>query len=551
MTSSSKSSAIMNSMITAVEKIRLSSFVAEKKRFADPNNPKPTKQYITETYRSPTPPYTLYDCWTFSKTLEHDSVLGMPTHEDVKKLHTAIEDPLKVSEIKLSPAATRKLEGVNESAAFVLRGTDSGNLAGEHEYFTPDSVELASEMIEVYAKAINRDVSFNALRNDPTSGVGINEFLADLNSINFTNKQFKVPSNSSITRSQVFRGTYVDENVGPYISQFLVLPFKYGSLDVTQRHNVENDAVNTIDPGEWLKIQNGEARPPPNLSGEKHYINNGRVLGTAVHSDPLYQFYYTAALIAAQNGVSVQTIPHSNTTVFSSGGIPNVFSSVADVSIGALRVAWYHKWDVGLTIRPEVMAQRYDLSHTLNSTEVSKIPILSLLKTNLDNSSLLPIYTANNSNSRYLKLQYPEGAPTHPSTPAGHAVVAGAACTVLKAMFDCHDTNGVKRSWPVTPKHSITGESLVNYLETDASSMTIVGEFNKLASNVSLGRDWAGVHYRMDGSLGMELGERYAITYLRDICLEIETAIHNFSGFILEKFNGTIIRITSSGESAV
>lgn len=538
----------MNGIATAVERVRLSSFMSEKKRFSKLNNSQ-TKQYISEIYQSPDPPYTIYECWCFAKTLEHDAILGMPKHEDVIKLKEAVNNPAKISDIQLSPNAVRKLEGVNESSAFVLRGTDSCTLLTKHSYFTPGSMELASEMLEVYAKAINRDIPFYTLRNDINSGIGINEFLRDINSTNFTNTQFKIANEYELTRSQIFRGTYPDENVGPYISQFLVLPFKYGSIDIKQQHNVEKDAVDTVSPAEWLKIQNGEARSSPNLSGEKHYINNGRVLGTAVHRDPLYQFYYNAALIAAQNGVSVQTVPHSNTTVFSSGGMPNIFSSVADVSIGALRAAWYHKWNVGLMIRPEVLAQRYDLAHNLPPSELSKIPSLGLLKFNLDNSEFLPIYQTNNSSSRYLKLHYDEGSPTHPSTPAGHAVVAGAACTVLKAMFDCHYSDGVKRYWPSIAKHSINGTDLVDYLSTDAVEMTIVGEFNKLASNVSLGRDWSGVHYRMDGTLGMKLGEDYAITYLTDICLEIENAVHNFNGFILEKFNGDLVRITARGET--
>jgi hypothetical protein len=35
-----------------------------------------------------------------------------------------------------------------------------------------------------------------------------------------------------------------------------------------------------------------------------------------------------------------------------------------------------------------------------------------------------------------LPLVYPEGSPTHPSYPAGHAVIAGACSTIIKAFFD-------------------------------------------------------------------------------------------------------------------
>ena len=78
--------------------------------------------------------------------------------------------------------------------------------------------------------------------------------------------------------------------------------------------------------------------------------------------------------------------------------------------------------------------------------------------------------------------------------------------------------------------------------------MTIIGELNKLASNAALGRDFAGVHYRCDGDCGIGLGEKYAITYLVDIAKEYhESHIGLFTGWLLEKFDGTRIRITHTG----
>lgn len=548
MSTLSRTQARIISQSTAVEKARLLGVICETNRAKNPNNKKPEVQHINETYLDSS--NNLLSCWNFSKTLEHDATTGLPLQADIKKLQEAIVDPDKVSDIKLSSVAFRKLEGVNEGEAFVFRGTDSANLAAEHVFYTPDSKELASEMIEVYAKAITRDVSFSDI--DAGNAPIATALITDLNnSTDFVNTQF-AKVGGLVTNKTVFRGSYVDETVGPHISQFLLLPFKYGSLDVEQLHNVENDAVNTTTMAEWLKIQNGEARASPNIDGGgKKYIYNGRVLGSAVHNDPLYQFYYNAAMIAAQNGVSVETIPNTNTTVFSSGGMPNIFAALADASIGALRVAWYQKWNIGLVVRPEVLAQRYFLANNvLNATERAKFPRLDTLKTNLDASTLVTSYRVIVGND-LLKLQYDEGSPTHPSTPAGHAVVAGTCTTILKAMFKCHDGSNVKLAWPATLKHSVDGNSLDDYVDTDASDVTIVGEFNKLASNVSLGRDWAGVHYRMDGSLGMELGERYAITYLIDMCIEIQNAVYNFNGFVLEKFNGEIVRITASGETPV
>jgi hypothetical protein len=155
--------------------------------------------------------------------------------------------------------------------------------------------------------------------------------------------------------------------------------------------------------------------------------------------------------------------------------------------------------------------------------------------------SNIQIYT---QGERYLKLQFPEGSPTHPAHPAGHACVAGACVTVLKAMLKCHNDDGTRRAWPLTAKHSLDGMSLVDYADMDKDSMTVIGELSKLANNVSLGRDFAAVHYRADGKDGIDLGEAYAITYLQDKAKEYhESNVGLFPGFLLERFDGSTVRI--------
>lgn len=178
----------------------------------------------------------LLSCWTFSKTLEHDPITGLPQQSDVKKLQEAITD------------RDRKLEGLNEGGAFVFRGTDSANLSAEHPFYTLDSKELASEMIEVYAKAITRDIPF--VQIDVGSSPIVTALISDLNSANFVNTQFARGDEGSVTDKTVFRGSYVDETVGPRVSQFLLIPFNYGVLGmIHQLYNVENDPDNIIPPG--------------------------------------------------------------------------------------------------------------------------------------------------------------------------------------------------------------------------------------------------------------------------------------------------------------
>jgi hypothetical protein len=78
---------------------------------------------------------------------------------------------------------------------------------------------------------------------------------------------------------------------------------------------------------------------------------------------------------------------------------------------------------------------------------------------------------------------------------------------------------------------------LVPFLGT---ALTVGNELNKLSANISLGRDYAGVHYRSDGIEGILLGERVAIALLEN---EAFSRNINFSGFSLTKFNGTTITI--------
>jgi hypothetical protein len=109
--------------------------------------------------------------------------------------------------------------------------------------------------------------------------------------------------------------------------------------------------------------------------------------------------------------------------------------------------------------------------------------------------------------------------------------MAGAAVTMLKAFFD----GDLAIPNPVTT--SADGKTLVPY---KGIPLTIEGELNKLASNISLGRDVAGVHYRSDGDLGIALGEEYAISVLREL---VKTYSEDFPGFSFNRFDGTSIVI--------
>jgi hypothetical protein len=111
-------------------------------------------------------------------------------------------------------------------------------------------------------------------------------------------------------------------------------------------------------------------------------------------------------------------------------------------------------------------------------------------------------------------------------------VVAGAAVTILKAWFN--ETAAIQN--PVMPDAS--GLNLVPYAESE--TLTVGGELNKIASNVALGRNIAGIHWRSDGAQSLKLGEAVAISVLRDqkACYR-----EQFGGFSLTKFDGTTVTV--------
>jgi hypothetical protein len=132
-----------------------------------------------------------------------------------------------------------------------------------------------------------------------------------------------------------------------------------------------------------------------------------------------------------------------------------------------------------------------------------------------------------------LPQAFPEGCPTHPAYTAGHATVAGAQATILKAFFD--ETFVLPN--PVIPNKE--GTKLEPYKGPDKDELTVGGELNKLASNVAFGRNWAGVHWRSDALDSVLLGEKVAIELLQQ---RKSTFPENFD-VVFTKFNGEKVEI--------
>jgi hypothetical protein len=72
------------------------------------------------------------------------------------------------------------------------------------------------------------------------------------------------------------------------------------------------------------------------------------------------------------------------------------------------------------------------------------------------------------------------------------------------------------------------------------STLTVGDELNKLAANIAIARNAAGVHYRSDGINGLVFGEAVAIGILHDIAA---TFNENFLGFTFTRFDGSKMTI--------
>jgi membrane-associated phospholipid phosphatase len=127
--------------------------------------------------------------------------------------------------------------------------------------------------------------------------------------------------------------------------------------------------------------------------------------------------------------VPVDNSPYKGSTseaAFITFGAPHVLDLLARTASAALKAAWYQKYYVHRRLRPEEFAGRV---HNLKSSKAD-YPIHSEL---LQSPVLDKMFRENGS---YLLPQsYPEGAPAHPAYPAGHAAIAGACTTMLKAFF--------------------------------------------------------------------------------------------------------------------
>ena len=461
----------------------------------------------------------------YHKGLQHDQ-FGEVISGSYQSLLDALATPTMANFEAIQLGMNRKLTNPRAGFAKDTEGPDPDSL----EMPPPprvDSAEIAAEAAELYWMALLRDVPFSRFNTDPM----VAKAAADLSTFSDIGKLYAA---GMVTPQTIFRGFTPGDQVGPYVSQFLLMDIPYGSLTINQRQQ-------TVEPGpdylttfeEWLAVQNGTTNVPQDeFEGTRRYIRNMRDLGQYVHVDALYEAYLNACLILLGIGAPADAGNPYNTSTTESGfgtfGGPHVLSLVCEVATRALKAVWYQKWSVHRRLRPEAYGGLVHLKKAGHMGTVKNYPIPQEL---LDCEALAE--THKKYGTYLMPMAFPEGSPTHPAYGAGHATVGGACVTILKAWFDT--------SWvlpnPVRP--TLDGTELIPYLGPGANSLTVGGELDKVAANIALGRSMAGVHWRSDYTESVRLGEHVAICILR----EQSTLFNEEHSFTLTTFDGQQITI--------
>jgi hypothetical protein len=431
----------------------------------------------------------------YTKGLPHDALGRVDPAAYDALLHCLAEpEPAAFESIPLG--GTRLLTSPQAGLAFDLEGPDAQRVT------VPPAprlalAECAGEMVELYWMALLRDVPFDAYGSDSLALAAI----AELNGL----QDFRGPrKGGAVTGGTLFRGFTAGDSIGPWLSQFLWLEVPFGAQRIEQRNQTTLAGVDWgTGYADWLAIQDGvDTTGQDALDPERRHLRNLRDLGRFVQIDALYQAYLNACLILLGRGTPfdpAMPLQGSGTQLgFVEWGGPHVLSLVTEVATRALKAVWYQKWFVHRRLRPEAFG---GLVHN-HRTGAASAPLHPDV---LEAAALEEVFARHGS--YLLPLAFPEGSPTHPAYGAGHATVAGACTTILKAWFD----TDAELEDPVLP--NTDGTALVPYA---GPALTVGHELDKLASNIGIGRNGAGVHWRSDYAESLRLGERVALGILEE-----------------------------------
>ncbi|WP_298850881.1 hypothetical protein [uncultured Ruegeria sp.] len=427
----------------------------------------------------------------------------------------------------------------------------------------------------------------------------------------------RVRDGEGLTPQTLFRGCSQGCAQGPYLSQFLVqghepltvgdahargqrltqsvatgaMPF--GALRIDQRVAPQAVGVDYLrDWAEWLDVQNGA-----DTTGEQAFENDGpkfietpRDLATYVHFDTIYQAFFNACLLMLDQGTETDGgLPDAGRTCTHESGTSwagaHVLSLLAETATRALRAVKRQTFQVHNRARPEKLgsiaslianghgvvlgpAEPFAAAH-LKKLESAVCEDFSLIVAIADAPSARRFVHGTvsrkglptNDRNLLLPVAYPEGSPMHPSYGAGHGAVAGACATVLKAFFKTHAPDGsrvalTEAAMPQVLVPAAGGKTLIESARPSDSGakLTLNGELNKLAANVAIGRNLAGVHFYSDYFDSVRMGERVAVGILAEHLakfpetanMSLETFDGDWLNIVGNRFSGSQIHIANS-----
>ncbi|MEM6671911.1 MAG: vanadium-dependent haloperoxidase [Planctomycetota bacterium] len=532
---------------------------------------------------------------SFTKGLEHCSDTGLLSNPlDFVAFRRAVDegfiDPF-TDHVQPAPGKERAWEAPTAGVTFDLEGPDAQAVTMEP---APPlgSKELAYEMAEVYELALLRDLDLAQFQDGGTNA-DLDAALERLNDVDYEvdgrDGRRRIHVDGQITAQNAFRGSSPGVDRGPYLSQFLLvgneLPdrkgidhgyIQYGALTIDQRVPVAAPKDYMTGFSDWLEVQDGaNTRDDETLflgDEPRRFISCPRDLATYVHDDALYEAYLNACLILLSmrtpfdpsfDQLSGMGARHSagGSVDRAAGGFalyggPHILTLVTEVATRALKAVRFQKFNNHIRLRPEALAGRIDRVDEICAKYPAGGALFQELSDSItDTVSAVRARNQPDGGSALLPMAFQEGSPMHPAYGAGHATVAGACVTILKAFFDTDAVFVRRGTGKGKDKVELfdrlrSGDDAVHYVSAQHGSclqrnaggefLTLEGELNKLAANISIGRNMAGVHYFSDYYDSVRMGEQIAIQMLEEQALAYTT-----DPFVLSvpTFDGPVVRI--------
>ncbi|MCB0628186.1 MAG: vanadium-dependent haloperoxidase [Saprospiraceae bacterium] len=543
---------------------------------------------------------------SFTKGLLHDDKTGLLAREsDFEVFKKSIEsgDPKDFIAVPLGPgthpvswksakgnainADVRAWESAGAGLTFDLQGPDAQSVTMPPAP-SLGSQELTAEMAEIYCQALLRDIPLSVFFHSGSNDK-VEACLSALNQLDYFKNGGRSSDGQQLNTDNVFRGFTPGDQKGPYVSQFLLTGnsglntrdadaefpasagmINYGALTIDQRVRQAAKVNYMTEWDEFIDVQNGaDFRRLEKYEGEKRrFITTGRDLATYVHYDALYEAYLNACLLLLSAPLETDDgtvsrfdkgVPFQKRDLFDKQegfahyGGPHILTLVTEAATRALKAVRYQKFNVHRRLRPEAFAARMEkCDPILKSVKWGDSGKLRQSYDDLENAGIFNLLRAENGKNLLLPMAFCEGSPMHPSYGAGHATVAGACVTILKAFFN-HELyvniseDGSTFSLGTYPSgFAFIPDDQGQTLEVvQTEDLKVQDELNKLAANISIGRNWAGVHYYSDYKDSLLLGEEIAIGILQEQSITYNKKEKFF--LTLPKFNGE--EITISGEA--